>query len=64
VPPPVTGEPLPISATPGGGPAPLRGSAGQGTPQVPGDKSLMNSDGLPPARPPEERRSILDLFRN
>jgi penicillin-binding protein 1A len=28
----------------------------------------MNSDGLPPSRPPtapaEERRSILDLFRN
>ncbi len=41
-----------------------------GTPGIPGlpeDKSLMNSDGQPP-RPvgpqPEERRSILDLFRN
>ena len=37
-------------------------------PLVPEDKSLMNSDGLPPSRPPaspsEERRSILDLFRN
>jgi penicillin-binding protein 1A len=34
----------------------------------PEDKSLMNSDGLPPSRPQsapsEERRSILDLFRN
>jgi penicillin-binding protein 1A len=37
-------------------------------PRAPEDKSLMNSDGLPPSRPPsspsEERRSILDLFRN
>jgi penicillin-binding protein 1A len=37
-------------------------------PRVPEDKSLMNSDGLPPSRPQsapsEERRSILDLFRN
>ena len=37
-------------------------------PQQPYDKSLMNSDGLPPSRagtaPSEERRSILDLFRN
>ncbi len=53
------------------------GSAGQESgnaspapnrPLVPEDKSLMNSDGLPPGRPPpapsEERRSILDLFRN
>jgi penicillin-binding protein 1A len=32
----------------------------------PEDRSLINSDGLPPSRPspPEERRSILDLFRN
>jgi penicillin-binding protein 1A len=37
-----------------------------GRPGMPEDKSLMNSDGLPPGRPtaPEERRSILDLFRN
>jgi penicillin-binding protein 1A len=42
-----------------GSPAPAR-------PGVPEDKSLLNSDGLPPSRPtaPEERRSILDLFRN
>ncbi|MCM2252362.1 MAG: penicillin-binding protein 1A [Ramlibacter sp.] len=36
-------------------------------PRAPEDKSLMNSDGLPPSRAPspsEERRSILDLFRN
>jgi penicillin-binding protein 1A len=33
----------------------------------PVDKSLMNSDGLPfpaPSRPSDERKSILDLFRN
>jgi penicillin-binding protein 1A len=39
-----------------------------GAPRPQDDKSLMNSDGLPPSRPPsapsEERRSILDLFRN
>jgi penicillin-binding protein 1A len=37
-------------------------------PRAPEDKSLMNSDGLPPNRSPsapgEERKSILDLFRN
>jgi penicillin-binding protein 1A len=61
----------------GGGVASLGGGLPQdsGTPViVPGplrpleDRSLMNSDGLPPSRPPsapsEERRSILDLFRN
>ena len=39
-----------------------------GPPQSPEDKSLANSEGLPPARQPlpptDERRSILDLFRN
>jgi penicillin-binding protein 1A len=36
-------------------------------PRPPEDKSLLNSDGLPPSRPPaspDDRRSILDLFRN
>jgi len=36
-------------------------------PAVPEDRSLSNSDGLPPNRPAppaEERKSILDLFRN
>jgi penicillin-binding protein 1A len=36
-------------------------------PAVPYDKSLMNSDGQPPPRAapaPDEKRSILDLFRN
>ena len=37
-------------------------------PAAPEDKSLMNSDGLPPNRQPlpasDERKSILDLFRN
>jgi penicillin-binding protein 1A len=44
----------------------IGGSSGEGTPGAPGDRSLMNSDGLPPSRPAgaEERRSILDLFRN
>ncbi|MEP6790367.1 MAG: penicillin-binding transpeptidase domain-containing protein, partial [Ramlibacter sp.] len=41
---------------------------GSGSPPVPEDKSLMNSDGLPPTRqtlpPADERKSILDLFRN
>jgi len=44
------------------------GSGAPGRPGMPEDKSLMNSDGLPPSRPPaapaDERRSILDLFRN
>jgi penicillin-binding protein 1A len=39
-----------------------------GPPAPSEDKSLMNSDGLPPARPTQpptdERKSILDLFRN
>ena len=44
-------------------------SAGTRSPyRTPEDKSLMNSDGLPPSRstspPSDERRSILDLFRN
>ncbi|MDP3760845.1 MAG: penicillin-binding protein 1A [Ramlibacter sp.] len=37
-------------------------------PRAPEDKSLLNSDGLPPNRAPaapgDERKSILDLFRN
>ncbi|MDB5874880.1 MAG: putative bifunctional family b-glycosyltransferase/PBP transpeptidase [Ramlibacter sp.] len=45
----------------GGAPTPA-------VPRAPEDKSLANSDGLPPSRPPaspsDERRSILDLFRN
>ncbi len=44
------------------------GPAGGGQPQPPEDKSLMNSEGLPPNRQPlppsDERKSILDLFRN
>ena len=43
--------------------------AGGGAPTpAPEDKSLLNSDGLPPNRQPlpapDERKSILDLFRN
>jgi penicillin-binding protein 1A len=47
--------------------APAATTAPAPAPQAPIDKSLMNSDGLPPSRagaPAEERRSILDLFRN
>jgi penicillin-binding protein 1A len=41
------------------------GPSGEQAPGVPGDRSLMNSNGLPPPpAPTEERRSILDLFRN
>jgi penicillin-binding protein 1A len=57
----------------GGGVGSLGGGSvevGSPTPavRVPEDKSLMNSDGLPPNRAPspplEDRKSILDLFRN
>ena len=55
-----TGEPgTPLPAV--GGPS------GEQSPGVPTDRSLMNSDGLPPNQPRtpnEERKSILDLFRN
>jgi penicillin-binding protein 1A len=44
------------------------GASGPAVPRGPEDKSLLNSDGLPPSRAPsppaDERRSILDLFRN
>lgn len=47
------------------GPVAPRGSSGEGSPGSPGDRSLQNSDGQPPRPlPNEERRSILDLFRN
>ncbi|HSV34675.1 MAG TPA: penicillin-binding protein 1A [Ramlibacter sp.] len=43
----------------------IGGVPGQRPPE---DKSLLNSDGLPPSRPPaapsDDRKSILDLFRN
>ena len=49
----------------GGGVLPENGLQ---APRPPEDKSLMNSDGLPPSRPQsppsEDRKSILDLFRN
>ena len=50
----------------GGGIANVGGGAAPESPAQ--DKSLLNSDGLPPSRPPsppsEDRKSILDLFRN
>jgi penicillin-binding protein 1A len=53
------GEPRPS-------PAPhVQGPAGEQSPGAPGDRSLLNSDGQPPPRAPaDERRSILDLFKN
>ncbi|MEJ5991477.1 penicillin-binding protein 1A [Ramlibacter sp. PS3R-8] len=51
-------------AVPGAAPA-AAGPQGEQSPGVPG--TVNNSDGLPPVRPPaaaDERRSILDLFRN
>lgn len=47
-----------------------RGSSGEQAPGAAGDPGLANSDGRPPATvppapaPSDERRSILDLFRN
>jgi penicillin-binding protein 1A len=59
---------LGVAPAPGDSPGPAAGSpAPAPAPQAPVDKSLLNSDGLPPSRagtPPDERRSILDLFRN
>jgi penicillin-binding protein 1A len=59
---------LGVGPAPGDSPGPAAGSAPPApAPQAPVDKSLLNSDGLPPSRagtPPDERRSILDLFRN
>jgi penicillin-binding protein 1A len=43
------------------------GSSGEQAPGAPGDKSMQNSGGMPPAvapAPADEQRSILDLFRN
>jgi penicillin-binding protein 1A len=49
-------------------PRPAAGPSGEQGPGVPGDKSLANSGGMPPPpvapAPVDERRSILDLFRN
>ncbi|MBC5764842.1 penicillin-binding protein 1A [Ramlibacter albus] len=48
-------------------PPAVRGPSGEQSPGAPTDRSLQNSDGLPPNQPRssgEERKSILDLFRN
>lgn len=52
---------------------PAGGSSGEQSPGVPGDRAMTNADGAPPqprpvapaaGAPVDERRSILDLFRN
>jgi penicillin-binding protein 1A len=59
-----------LGMTPSGtapdGTSPARGPSGEQSPGAPGDRSLLNADGLPPPPAPtrEERKSILDLFRN
>lgn len=60
---PVSGDPAASTRPAGAAPAPTRpGDARTGPAN---DRSLMNSDGQPPPRSPaDERRSILDLFRN
>jgi penicillin-binding protein 1A len=51
-------------ADPGARPR-VSGPSGEQAPGAPGDRSMVNSNGLPPPpAPTEERRSILDLFRN
>jgi penicillin-binding protein 1A len=45
----------------------MSGSQGEQAPGTPGDRSMANSNGMPPPAAPaptDERRSILDLFRN
>ncbi|MDB5954485.1 penicillin-binding protein 1A [Ramlibacter sp.] len=45
----------------------ISGSSGEQAPGNPNDRSMLNANGMPPpvpAAPTDERRSILDLFRN
>lgn len=43
----------------------ISGPSGEQAPGAPGDKSMLNANGMPPPpSPADERRSILDLFRN
>jgi penicillin-binding protein 1A len=45
----------------------VAGPSGESGGGIPGDRSTINADGMPPPRAPapaDERRSILDLFRN
>jgi penicillin-binding protein 1A len=54
-------------AHPSVGGAAAGGPSGEQAPGTPGDKSMTNSGGLPPPvspPPADERRSILDLFKN
>ncbi|GAB3773112.1 penicillin-binding protein 1A [Ramlibacter monticola] len=52
-------------APPANGAPRTGGSSGEQSPGAPGDRSLLNSDGQAPrSAPNDERRSILDLFRN
>ena len=48
-------------------PGATTGPSGEQAPGSPTDRSMLNSNGLPPPvapAPADERRSILDLFRN
>jgi penicillin-binding protein 1A len=51
---------------PGGSAGGNVGSSGEQAPGAPGDRSMSNANGMPPVAPApaDERRSILDLFRN
>jgi penicillin-binding protein 1A len=63
----LAGEPGGPPPAPANGVPRVHGPAGEQSPGSPGDRSMLNADGQvpPPARPPaDERRSILDLFRN
>jgi penicillin-binding protein 1A len=58
-----------VPATPAGTPLSPFAPGAPGAPSTPPyDKSLLNADGLPPPSRPqpngEDRKSILDLFRN
>jgi penicillin-binding protein 1A len=57
----------PANAADSSSTVPIVRGPGEQSPGTPADRSLLNSDGQPPPRPPstgEERKSILDLFRN
>jgi len=61
----LAGEPGGGGGVPANGAPRVHGPSGEQSPGSPTDRSLLNSDGQVPApQPSDERRSILDLFRN